>query len=56
MVQVAAYEANLKDAIDYGYAHPEAPEDPDFTDLEDSHQVRVGIVRFRYRVRVSLVG
>jgi len=39
---VAKYEADLKEAEEYGldeHHHPEAPEEPDFDELEEQHQL-----------------
>lgn len=55
---VTQYEAELKDAIDYGldsHRHPEPPEDPDFSELEDQHQLaRLNLERLSAR-RISCV-
>lgn len=55
LLQVSAYEADLKDATDYGYAPPAAPEEPDFSDLEDQHALsRLNLERLSAR-RLSCV-
>jgi len=55
---VARYEAELKEAQDYGldpHHHPEPPEDPDFGELEDEHQMaRLNLERLSAR-RISCV-
>lgn len=55
---VSKYEADLKEAKDYGLAphhHPEPPEDPDFEELEEEHQLaRFNLERLSAR-RISCV-
>ena len=55
---VARYEAELKEAVEYGldsHHHPEPPEDPDFGELEEQHQMaRMNLERLSAR-RISCV-
>ena len=55
---VSKYEAELKEAVDYGldsHHHPEPPEDPDFEDLEVQHQLtRLNLERLSAR-RISCI-